>query len=291
MKRDTVLVGAVAFGPAAVTIWDGFKAWLNKQGLPFDYILYSNYERQISDLLAGRIDAAWNDPLSWVRASQEAKANGKQLRPIVMRDIDFDLTSSIVVRADSAFKSLPELKGHVVAVGSADSVESTLMPLSALRDAGLLPGRDYKVRVCEGSLGYHGGKQEGEVRAAKAVVAGEADAAGLATGNYERFIKDGIIPAGATRILSHTPAYDHCNLTVSESAESAPKELIERMRELFLQMPYTDDDPELRHCMDLESVKKWLPARVTHYETMTRAMDLTQSQPNGPDRKVGGIRA
>lgn len=274
MKRDTVLVGAVAFGPAAVTIWDGFKAWFNKNGLPFDYILYSSYERQVADLLDGHIDAAWNDPLSWVRAARMAAASGKKLQPIVMRDIDFDLTSCIAVRADSPIKAIADLKGKVVAVGSPDSVESTLLPLSTLREAGLTAGRDYKVLVCEDSLGYHGGKQQGEVRAAQALVAGKADAAGLATTNYELFLKNGTLAQGATRILTHTPKYDHCNLTVCHSAQSAPAELIERMRQLFLEMPY--DNPELTHCMDLEWVKQWKPARTSHYKSIERAMDLAQ---------------
>ncbi|HEY5551086.1 MAG TPA: phosphate/phosphite/phosphonate ABC transporter substrate-binding protein [Opitutaceae bacterium] len=274
MRRDTLLVGAVAFGPAAVTIWDGFKAWFNKNGLPFDYILYSNYDRQNDELLAGHIDACWNDPLSWVQVSRKAASTGKTVRPIVMRDIDFDLTSALVVRADSNIRTVAELKGRVVAVGSPDSVESTLVPLSTLRDAGLRPGKDYKVHVCESSVGYRGGKQVGEVRAAKAVVAGEADAAGLAAGNYDKFLRDGTIPTGATRLLAHTPKYDHCNLTVAVTADSAPAELVERMRELFLEMPY--DDPELRPCMDLEAVKEWRPARVSHYATIERALDLAQ---------------
>ena len=282
MKRDTVLVGAVAFGPAAVTIWDGFKAWFNKKGLAFDYILYTNYDRQVADLLEGRIDAAWNDPLSWVRASRMAAATGKTLRPIVMRDIDFDLTSVLAVRADSDIKTVADLKGRVVAVGSPDSVESTLIPLSAIREAGLVPGKDFKVRVCEDSVGYRGGKQQGEVRAAKALVAREADAAGLATGNYEQFLRNGTIPAGTTKALSYTSKYDHCNLTVAVSPDSPPAELVERMRELFLEMPY--DDPELRPCMDLEYVKKWMPARVTHYKTIERALDLAQSPAEVPER-------
>ena len=57
-----LLMGAVAYDPKVVTIWDGFRAWFAQQGLPFDYLLYSNYERQVEDLLAGRIHAAWNSP-------------------------------------------------------------------------------------------------------------------------------------------------------------------------------------------------------------------------------------
>ena len=43
----SVLLGAVAYDPKVVTIWDGFRAWLRGPGgVDFDYVLYSNYERQ-----------------------------------------------------------------------------------------------------------------------------------------------------------------------------------------------------------------------------------------------------
>jgi hypothetical protein len=55
-----------------VTIWDGFRAWLAAQGLRFDYLPYCHYERQVDDLVAGRIDAAWNSPLAWIRTERPA---------------------------------------------------------------------------------------------------------------------------------------------------------------------------------------------------------------------------
>jgi phosphonate transport system substrate-binding protein len=275
MRRDTILLGAAAFGPAAVTIWDGFKVWFNKNGLPFEYILYCSYERQISELLLGHIDVGWNDPSAWVRVRRMAEAESKKLECLVMRDIDFDLASVVAVRSDSKYKTLTDLKGATLAVGKPNSVESTMVPVLALKEAGLLAGRDYKLLVCDSSPGYHPWKPEGEVSAAKALLEGKADAAGLAEGNHDAFIKDGTIPAGATRVLAHTPKYDHCNLTYHDSPNSAPRELIERMQELFLKMSY--DDPELRPFMELEWVKQWKPARTTHYGSIESAFDLAVS--------------
>jgi ABC-type phosphate/phosphonate transport system substrate-binding protein len=83
-----LLLGAVAYDPKVVTIWDGFRAWLREQGLPFDYVLYSNYERQAQELVAGRIQLAWNSPLAWVRARRLAAAAGVTLLPVTMRDTD-----------------------------------------------------------------------------------------------------------------------------------------------------------------------------------------------------------
>jgi phosphonate transport system substrate-binding protein len=82
----TLLMGAVAYDPKVVTIWDGFRRWFDGQGFAFDYLLYPNYERQVEDLLAGRIHAAWNSPLAWVRADRLARASGASVRALAMRD-------------------------------------------------------------------------------------------------------------------------------------------------------------------------------------------------------------
>lgn len=278
MKRDTILMGAANFGPGAVTIWDGFKAWFNKKGLPFEYILYNTYDRQISELLLGHIDAAWNDPGGWIRSRRTAEAEGRKIEALIMRDADFDVSSVLAVRSDSKYQSLADLKGATIAVGNPNSVESTMLPVLALKEAGLEPTRDYKLLVCGSSdLGYRPWIMDGEVAAAKAVLEGKADAAGLAEANYEAFSKDGTITAGTMRVLDHTPKYDHCNLTYLESPDSVPKELIDRMKELFLEMSY--DDPELRPFMEMEYVKQWKPARATHYETIDRAWDLVEALP------------
>jgi len=109
---DVLLMGAVAYDPKVVTIWDGFRRWFEGQGLAFDYVLYSNYERQAEDLLAGRISAAWNSPLAWVRARRLSDAEGAPVRAVAMRDTDRDLTSVVVVKADSPIGSIDDLKGR-----------------------------------------------------------------------------------------------------------------------------------------------------------------------------------
>ena len=90
----SVLLGAVAYDPKVVTIWDGFRSWLRASGLDFDYVLYSNYERQVTDLVDGRVDVAWNSPLAWVRARRLARTvmngwRGEFVEPLaraVLRD-------------------------------------------------------------------------------------------------------------------------------------------------------------------------------------------------------------
>ncbi len=69
-------------------------------------------------------------------------------------------------------------------------------------------------------LGKHGDHIGGERDAAKALVAGEVDAACMIDGNHLAFTDDGTLPAGATRVLAQTAPYDHCNFTVLDGAPS-----------------------------------------------------------------------
>src|SRR5947207_167208 len=55
---STLLLGAVAYDPKVVTIWEGFRAWFAARDFDFDYLLFSNYERQVDAHLAGERDAA-----------------------------------------------------------------------------------------------------------------------------------------------------------------------------------------------------------------------------------------
>jgi ABC-type phosphate/phosphonate transport system substrate-binding protein len=267
MSDDVLLMGAVAYDPKVVTIWDGFRAWLGERDLPFDYVLYSNYERQVEDLLAGRIHAAWNSPLAWVRARRLGAATGTNVRALTMRDTDCDLTSVVVVRADSAIGAVSDLRGKVVATGAIDSPQATLLTLDHLYGQGLAAD-DFEVRRFDVGVGLHGDHIGGEREAARALAAGEVDAACMIDGNHLLFGREGTIPAGSTRVLTQTLAYDHCNMTVTEESSS---DLCSRFADLLLSMDY--GDPAVRPLLDLEGLKQWEPGRVSGYAALEHAVD------------------
>lgn len=267
-STDILLLGAVAYDPKVVTIWEGFKAYFARHDLPFDYVLYSNYERQVEAHLADHFHVAWNSPLAWVRTRRLAGSRGQSIQALAMRDTDQDLTSVIVVRTDSGIESVDDLRNKKVAVGAVDSPQATLLPLSHLRAQGLTPGADFKVIHNDLLGGKHGDHIGGERDAARSLVSGDADAACMIDGNHLAFITEGTLPAGATRVVSQTASYDHCNLTVGASAPRGP---VERFHQLLMGMSY--DDPEVRPLLDLEGLKAWREGRVEGYEALERAVD------------------
>src|SRR5688572_17978257 len=137
--RRTLTLGAVAYDPKVVTIWDGFKEYFRRHGLDFDYVLYSNYERQVESHLLRHVHIAWNSPLAWLQTDRAARMLGRRAQAICMRDTDRDLTSIILVRRDSEIHEVRDLKGKTIAVGAKDSPQATLIPLSYLAEHGVDP--------------------------------------------------------------------------------------------------------------------------------------------------------
>jgi ABC-type phosphate/phosphonate transport system substrate-binding protein len=218
----------------------------------------------VDDLVGGRIHAAWNSPLAWVRARRRSP----DVRPLTMRDTDCDLTSVIVVADSSPVNDVSQLRGKRVATGAIDSPQATLLPLDLLRARGLDPGSDVGIVRFDVGVGLHGDHIGGEREAAIALLKGDADAACMIDGNHLLFSREGTLPAGSTRILAQTQPFDHCNMTVSADG---PADLIERFGSLLLAMDY--GDPDVRPLLDLEGLKQWRPGRTSGYGLLEEAVN------------------
>jgi phosphonate transport system substrate-binding protein len=264
----TLLLGAVAYDPKVVTIWEGFRAWLREADFDLDFVLYSNYERQVDDLLDGRIGLAWNSPLAWVRARRAGAARGIEMSAIAMRDTDRDLTSAVIVRSDSAVGGVADLRGRVVGTGAIDSPQATLLPLSVLRAAGLSVGEDVEVRRFDVGVGLHGDHIGGERQAAAALRDGQVDAACVTDSNLLLFGREATLTGNSVRVIGQTAPYDHCNMTAGPAAEPAQRQ---RFAELLGSMSYAD--PRVRPLLDLEGLTRWLPGRTDGYAALESAVD------------------
>lgn len=263
-----LILGAVAYDPRTVTIWEGFREYLTAQGLNFDYVLFSNYERQVEAHFRGFIHAAWNSPLAFLQSRALGKRLGREVEALCMRDSDRDLTSLLVVRDDSPIRALADLRGRRLAAGAADSPQATLIPLELLAGQGLMPERDFQLLKFDLLLGKHGDHIGGERDAAQALARGEADAAVMLDANLSLFSREGVLAPGAFRVLAQTPPYDHCNLTVM--AQEAATQSVQLLRRLLLEMSYADS--RVRPLFDLEGLKQWLPGRTSGYGQLSAAL-------------------
>jgi ABC-type phosphate/phosphonate transport system substrate-binding protein len=253
-----LILGAVAYDAKVVPIWEGFKAYFIANGLPFDFVLYSNYEHQVAAHLRGDVDVAWNSPLAWVHTVRK----NPKAEAIAMRDTDRDLTSVVLVRADGPVREASDLRGKRIGVGAKDSPQATLIPLSTLADAGV----EGTVVYHDVLVGKHGDHIGGERDAVKALLAGSVDAACVIDGNHAAFAREGLFAPNAVRVVHQTPKYDHCNFTILDGAPAS----IGKFRELLLAMSY--EDATVRPLLDMEGLKQWMPGRTSGYALLERAV-------------------
>src|SRR5258706_15885871 len=118
MPVSPLVLGAVAYDPKVVTIWEMIRDWYRERGQPLDYVLFGSYEQQVEALLARHIDIAWNTNVAWLRVQKRCEGRA---RALAMRDADLDFLSLLVARPGLPIATPAQLRGCTVAFGSADS--------------------------------------------------------------------------------------------------------------------------------------------------------------------------
>src|SRR3984957_3152758 len=88
-------IGAVAYAPSAVTVFENLRRYFARTDLPVDYVLYSNYDALVDALRNGHVNIAWNTPLAHAR--YHLLCDG-QSQTLVMRDVDRDFRCKLLVR-------------------------------------------------------------------------------------------------------------------------------------------------------------------------------------------------
>jgi ABC-type phosphate/phosphonate transport system substrate-binding protein len=257
-------VGAVMYDPKVSVIWEIIRSFFESHDCPIDVAFYSTYERQVTDLLDGTIDIAWNSPLAWIDAQRRS---GGTCRAIAMRDTDRDRVSYFVARRDGPVRSLADLRNRRLATGAIDSPQATLIPLGRVRRDGIDPSTDLIVRRFDVLVGKHGDHVGGERDAFECVRGGGAAACAMLDLNWDGWTKDGTIDADQFTVFAETDRFDHCVFTVRQDVDAAAER---RWLDALFAMRY--DNPAHREMMDLEGLKAWLPGRTSGFGPLTAAV-------------------
>jgi len=264
VSMGELTVGAVSYHQRVVPIWERFRTYFADAGVPTDYILFSNYERQVEAALAGTIDIAWNTNTAYVALDHRA---GGATRILGMRDVDADWTTVLVMRRDAAVADVASLAGRTLALGSRDSGHAAILPLHHLAAEGLDAARDCALLRFDTDLGKHGDTGDSELHVVRAVAAGEADAGALSAVYFSAFRAEMLPEVAGLEVVWRSPPYYHCNFTVLDSLDPG---LGRAWSDALLAMDF--DDPTLRPAMELESVRRWLPSDREGYASLTAAM-------------------
>lgn len=265
MKKP-IMLGAVAYDPKVIPIWDIIRDYFNDNGVRLDYILFSNYEAQVEYLLSNKIDVAWNTNVAWVRCNELSEGNVKAL---VMRDTDIDFQSVFITKATSGIKNIKDLKNRKFALGSADSAQAAILPLKYIENE---LGKDHDVDIIRfnSDLGKHGDTGRSEFDILEALMDDKIDAGAIGISSWVRMLEEGLFPSGEIESFYVSEGYCHCNFTVLNTLD-------EKIQETFTNMLLSQDpnDPIIKKMMQMEGLNKWVKTtseELKGYEVLTQAM-------------------
>jgi len=260
---ETITVGAVAYDPKVVGIWEGMRTYFREEArVPVEVVLYLSYEAQVAALLAGKIDIAWNTNLAYLQAEHRSQG---ACRPLAMRDTDLEWWTEILVRSGGGIRRLADLKGKRLALGSRDSGHAAILPVHFLAQEGLVEGRDYQSRRFDIDLGKHGDTGTSEVDVLRAVLNGEVDAGAVGSPFWAGVRSSQLVPAGAVESIWSSPRYHHCMFT---ARVGLPPEDASRFTDALFGM---NDVPHLKPILDAEGLQEWVRPRSEGYASLREA--------------------
>jgi phosphonate transport system substrate-binding protein len=257
-----VMVGAVAYTPNVVPIWEGIREYYRGSGAEMDFVLFSNYERQVDALLAGHIDVAWNTNLAWVRT---VGLTGGACRALAMRDADLTFQTLLVSRAGRGLTGIDSLRGRRLALGSRDSAQAAILPMHFLAHAGL--AGEVELLRFDTDVGKHGDTGHSELDALHAVLDDDADAAAIGISTWDAMGQGGFSP-GAFEVFWRSPAYCHCNFTALPGFD---EERANAWVSHLLRMSW--DDPDHRRILEMEGLKRWVRPELDGYRVLFEAVE------------------
>jgi ABC-type phosphate/phosphonate transport system substrate-binding protein len=264
----TIWVGAVAYDPKVVSIWEGMRRYFHEEAhLPLEVVLFQSYENQVSALLAEPgapgIDIAWNTNLAYLQADAWS---AQRCRPIAMRDTDVGWTTKIVAVSGGPVSALDQVRNNTLALGSRDSGHAAILPVHFLAREKLIEGRDYRTLRFNSDLGKHGDTGTSEVEVVRAVLDGRAEAGAIGSPFWSTVRAQRLVPEGSLAEIWTSPPYNHCMFTARPDLEVA---LERRFAEALFGMSY--DNPNHRAVLEAEGLRRWIAPQLAGYQALRDA--------------------
>ena len=266
----TIWVGAVAYDPKVVTIWEGMRRYFHEEAeLPVEVVLFQSYEMQVAALLAAptdptpRIDIAWNTNLAYLQADSWSK---HRCRPIAMRDTDLGWMTKIVAPTGGAVRGLGDLRQRILALGSRDSGHAAILPVHFLERDGLIEGKDYRSLRFNSDVGKHGDTGRSEVDVVRAVLDGRADAGAIGSPFWNAVRGEHLVPEGALTEIWTSPPFNHCMFTARSDLDPS---LQQQFAKALFGMSF--DNPAHRPVLEAEGLRQWLAPQLDAYAELREA--------------------
>jgi phosphonate transport system substrate-binding protein len=266
----TIWVGAVAYDPKVVSIWEGMRRYFHEEAhLSVEVVLFQSYEAQVAALLAlpgqpvPRIDIGWNTNLAYIQADAWSD---HRCRPIAMRDTDVGWMTKIVAVTGGPVATMADLRRRTLALGSRDSGHAAILPVYFLQREGLVEGSDYQTLRFNTDLGKHGDTGTSESEVIRAVLDGRADAGAIGSPFWSAVRAQRLVPEGALTEIWTSRPFNHCMFTARSDLDPA---LEQQFAKALFGMSF--DNPTHRPVLEAEGLRQWIAPQLEAYAELREA--------------------
>jgi phosphonate transport system substrate-binding protein len=241
MHEVRMAVRSMASDPRLARRWSAFQALIQRStGLPVKLYQSSDYNGVIQAFASNQVDVADLAPDSYANVDAQI---GKLAAPILaVRDAEgaMGYYSAVIVKKDSPYRSLADLKGHSLVYPDFNSTSGYLFPRAKMREQGLDPDTLFS------KTGFSGGHtqsvmavENGQFDAAVVYMTGGTPQTGFSSGPIYRLSQLGLIKADDFRIIWSAGPIPNTALAVRTDR---PQWFIDQVRGAAAALPY--DDPE-----------------------------------------------
>ena len=246
-----------------MTLSRELETLFRRQGIAFDWVLYSSYDALVDAFARKEIDLAWNGPLSYVKMKRLVN---NACQNVVMRDVDVNFMTQFITFPDSGITSVEDLSGKRFAFGSRSSVQAGLLAYHFLQEAGMNPESD--LAACTFFDERQAGSSSDERDVIERVRNQEYDAGAVSKRTLEVMAEQGALPPSSVRVFWTSPGYSHCCFTAHSDLD---RSLARKVTDLFLAVD--DGDPVGKALLEAEACSSFVPGINEGYEILEKVAE------------------
>ncbi len=281
MREVHMAMSASQTDPALAHRWSAFKALIeHATGLPVKVYQSSDYNGTIQAVASNQVDVAALAGGGYANVDAQI---GKLATPILTtRDAEGSLGyySAVIVKADSPYHTLADLKGRTFGYVDFNSTSGYLYPRAKMREQGIDPDTFF------GKTSFSGGHaqsvlamENGQFDGALVEMQGGTPATGFSAGPYYTLARRGLINLKDFRIIWSAGPIPNAALVVRTDR---PQSFIDTMRGAAGAMPF--DDPKTWTDIGQIDGSTYAAVDRSHYATIIklRAEDIAQRRGQKP---------
>lgn len=270
VKYPVVSMSAVSSesqGATEARFKDFAKVFRDRFGVDLRIFTASSYSGTIQALTAGQIQFANLGPAAYAAAFIDSDGGVEPLAAAKEIDGDVGYHSHLIVRADSPFRTIEDLKGRSLAWADPNSASGYLIPLVSLRAAGIDAMKHFGRTVFSG----------GHEQSALGVVGGQFDSAfvfgardPLSRGVLHMMGQRGVLDTSRVRVVWRSPLIPGSPVT---ARKDLPEDMKRDIQKLFVDL--YSIDPRMAEIVARGKTQGYVPVTHAMYQPV---IDAVQEQ-------------